>query len=581
MAATIQTIQKPTRARALDTSGNNNHGQIYSGKALEFDGVADYLDCGTTFSHTSHAICVWAKITADGNNKHLFGARDANNDGILLFYNDDEEICYYVNNTDIETTIPGQFDNTWVRIVATSDGSTQYLYINGVLHTSQSISETVATTTNVKIGARNFSGVESYFNGALSDLQAWNTHFTADDVTYDYLNPEQLALNRSGTSLTNSNLKLWYPMNDGHRGQQSYILDASNTGLGDDIVTNGGFDSDTGWTKGTGWTISGGQAHCDGSQTGNSSFVQDSSRVVGQTYKITYTISNYVAGSVNAHLGGNNVGNQNGNGDYEHYLVAGSDNDDINMYANSDFNGTIDNVVVKSVNQKNHATTVFKGDELITVAKNKNMDASNDWDVSSANWSIDGNSLDYDGSGGGNTALDQTYPAFVVGRTYEMKFNTSANDTIITIKDGDGTNTFVSEDTYSSGTKTVTFVAPATTDGLMFTAGGSSAAFAIDWINIKELGIASGWTDADQQLDIPQTALQSYNQLAWFPGVDPGTDYFAKITDDSALDDVFAGGGTVSAGYMQMVLVLEDMEEFLIKIRLSFMFILTQVGKLN
>ena len=47
MAATIQTIQKPTRARALDTSGNNNHGQIYSGRALEFDGVTDYL------THTS------------------------------------------------------------------------------------------------------------------------------------------------------------------------------------------------------------------------------------------------------------------------------------------------------------------------------------------------------------------------------------------------------------------------------------------------------------------------------------------------------------------------------------------------
>ena len=41
MAAIIQTIQKPTRARALDTSGNNNHGQIYSGRALEFDGVND------------------------------------------------------------------------------------------------------------------------------------------------------------------------------------------------------------------------------------------------------------------------------------------------------------------------------------------------------------------------------------------------------------------------------------------------------------------------------------------------------------------------------------------------------------
>ncbi len=46
MATTIQTIELPKKARALDTSGNNNHGQIYSGRGLEFDGVTDYLDTG-------------------------------------------------------------------------------------------------------------------------------------------------------------------------------------------------------------------------------------------------------------------------------------------------------------------------------------------------------------------------------------------------------------------------------------------------------------------------------------------------------------------------------------------------------
>ena len=40
----------------------------------------------------------------------------------------------------------------------------------------------------------------------------------------------------------------------------------------------------------------------------------------------------------------------------------------------------------------------------------------------------------------------------------------------------------------------------------------------MDNLKVVEVGTASGWTDADQQLDIPQTALQSYNQLAWFDG---------------------------------------------------------------
>ena len=55
MAATIQTIEKPTKARALDTSGNNNHGQIYSGRALEFDGVSDSLE-GVDNINTSYGI---------------------------------------------------------------------------------------------------------------------------------------------------------------------------------------------------------------------------------------------------------------------------------------------------------------------------------------------------------------------------------------------------------------------------------------------------------------------------------------------------------------------------------------------
>ena len=49
--------------------------------------------------------------------------------------------------------------------------------------------------------------------------------------------------------------------------------------------------------------------------------------------------------------------------------------------------------------------------------------------------------------------------------------------------------------------------------------GNASAVYDVDDVSVKEVGTASGWTDADQQLDIPQTALQSFNQLAWFDGV--------------------------------------------------------------
>jgi hypothetical protein len=354
----------------LESFSNNNHGQIYSGRALEFDGVSDYLDLGIPFSETNHAICVWAKVVADTADKHIFDGRDANNDGIMLKFAPDETIAYLLNDhpsdgADIVTTIAGQFTNTWVRIVATYDGTTQSLYLNGVLFDSNTTSTTVSVTTNARIGGKNFAS-GNLFNGMLSDFQAWNTHFTADDALYDYNNPEQLALNRGGTSLTNSNLKIWYPMNDGHRGQQSYILDASNTGLGDELLTNGDMSSATGWTLGSGWSISGGIATFDGS--GGVSLYRSFSASTGDTFKITYDITSYTSGGFRIVYDGTNGTTNSAVGSYTEYVSYKGGNTNLFLQSVSTSELSIDNVSVKPVNKKNHATTVFMGEDLWDVA---------------------------------------------------------------------------------------------------------------------------------------------------------------------------------------------------------------------
>jgi len=43
---------------------------------------------------------------------------------------------------------------------------------------------------------------------------------------------------------------------------------------GAELVTNGGFDTDSDWAKGSGWSITGGQAVCDGTQVSNSQLAQ-------------------------------------------------------------------------------------------------------------------------------------------------------------------------------------------------------------------------------------------------------------------------------------------------------------------
>jgi hypothetical protein len=92
-----------------------------------------------------------------------------------------------------------------------------------------------------------------------------------------------------------------------------------------------------------------------------------------------------------------------------------------------------------------------------------------------------------------------------------------------------------------------------TTHAKLFLQAAVSSSFTVylDNFSLKEVGTATGWTDADQQLDIAQPALQSYNELAWFPGVDLGTstDYDIKIdtSSSSPIDNVWVGGGTASA----------------------------------
>lgn len=116
---------------------------------------------------------------------------------------------------------------------------------------------------------------------------------------------------------------------------------ATLTGVkGDDLVTNGDFATDTDWTKGTGWTIGGGTASCDGTQTQASDLSQDGFLIVGQTYKVVFTLDSVTAGSI----GPANGDTKSSEGTHEVVFVASTT--DLLLRADSDFVGNVDNVSV-------------------------------------------------------------------------------------------------------------------------------------------------------------------------------------------------------------------------------------------
>lgn len=117
-------------------------------------------------------------------------------------------------------------------------------------------------------------------------------------------------------------------------------------------VTNGGFDSDTNWTKGTGWSIGSGVAT---KTAGTSTYLtQTYPLVVGASYQITFTVTAYTAGQVRPALaGGASTGGtyRSAVGTYTETLVAATGNALIGFQADASFAGSIDDVSIALVGE--------------------------------------------------------------------------------------------------------------------------------------------------------------------------------------------------------------------------------------
>ena len=595
----------------VEPFGNNNHGQIYSGRGLEFDGVTDYLSTGynaKTDGITNYftASC-WLNTNSFSTNQFpiSFYANAAN--GLNLRINTSGNIHIYddIDNNDEERYETAIQLNTWYRAVMVMDNLELKLYLNGqLIGSGTNVSDGLDSFESaLLVGARSTAvGNEYWFSGMMSDFQVWNAAWTADDVAFDYANPEQLALNRGGTSLTESNLKLWYPMNDGHRGQQSYVLDASNTGLGDELITNGDFSSWSGDDPNN-WTVAGESGDRKVTQgtlnNGNSCritqdpsdatnvYIQGPNLTSGVTYRFSFELLEVSRGAIQIDHDGNSqivdttIGTKDiaTVGTHVGYFTATA-NASINIArGTTGTDATFTNVSVKPVNDKNHATTVFYGDEMVAngdmnvidpttitiggVAAAEDDGTMDDSTAITDHTSTDTNNKTLKITGDSSSQypkvkwLDGSNMGMVAGRTYYIEayvYLPSANPNIDRVQlavlyNGGGssdTDTVTATDAWTKVNKTIVDDDIQDIRILGYEDGASAKdltgdVFYIDSLSVKEVGTATGWTDADQQLDIPQTALQSYNQLAWFDGA---ADY-VSVADHS--DFTFGDGSSDDA----------------------------------
>jgi len=130
---------------------------------------------------------------------------------------------------------------------------------------------------------------------------------------------------------------------------------------GSELVTNGGFDADSDWTKGTGWTISGGQlSHASGSAT---LAYQTITLTAGKTYRATVDVVSISVGtgSIQFRNGGTTTSTLiNSTGTFEVFYTA-EGNNQVAIFAGAATVITVDNISVKEVlfDQPNAPLTLF------------------------------------------------------------------------------------------------------------------------------------------------------------------------------------------------------------------------------
>ena len=206
MAVTFSNTNKPLNPRGNDASPlAYNRAALYSGKALDFDGVNDYVDLdGFTMAGDKGTFCFYADIDNDAYvfdmspNRFVFLHNETSGQGIRVF-----------NSTGWSNY--GLFDRVGVLFYTiVCDGTSQSVFVNGQqVGDTQTIGSAlnISSATTVKLGS-NFIATGTYLNGQIAGFKIFNTALTAAQIADLYNNPEKIV----PTGVDNTALKLWLPM---------------------------------------------------------------------------------------------------------------------------------------------------------------------------------------------------------------------------------------------------------------------------------------------------------------------------------------------------------------------------------
>ncbi|ANS03283.1 BNR repeat-containing glycosyl hydrolase [uncultured Mediterranean phage uvDeep-CGR2-KM18-C269] len=524
-------------------------GTLYSGRALEFDGVSDYVSTGNTVGITDYpfTMSAWVKPDTSTQDHFIVNLGDTNGSDIYygLYWDTDGKFNAVSRNTTIRESQSGAYaDGEWHYVVGVFSGdASRILYVDGVAFTEDTNSVDFNTASDRLVIGEKADQFNKFFDGNITNVQIWDKVWSLSDVQYAYTHPEKLITDNSAVTsgTTISNLKAWYPCTEGNpRSPQTTVYDGSPKELGGEVLTNGGFDEDASWAKGGSATISGGAGYLPAATTGTLS--QASAIIVGKVYYYTLSAKSADDGTLNLSDGTSTHASiedvPTGYTTYTGYFTAA--NTSVTLSESSTGNIYIDSISIKEVQMGNHGTTTFLGDELWDSAASVFTSGTYNWNVVGSNTQANvSNELQItyvDSQFGSRVYLrddEDMSTDLVIGRQYRLTIDayyTGGSSGVVVTVYTDVFNSTVA----ISGDRTnytIDFTATHATNNVLELKGmGASNVVYLDNISLKEIGVAAGWTTADAEPLIPQTALMGMSKPMVFDGVDSEV-LFGNIID--------------------------------------------------
>ncbi len=185
-----------------DLSGNGNNGTIngatYSSNEsgyLDFDGVDDYVNCGTTnlSSGTSLTVEVWVKpgTTQNAYSDILdYDHGGTGNKGFVIQQNNTSTNQYYFaywNGTTYDTTSNVTIGtSSFNHLVFTKSGTSVVGYLNSQNTLNYTGSSTIYCSGRTLHIGRFVSGSGREFNGNISSVKIYNRELTPSEITQNY-----------------------------------------------------------------------------------------------------------------------------------------------------------------------------------------------------------------------------------------------------------------------------------------------------------------------------------------------------------------------------------------------------------